>query len=378
MSREKRILYVQYTNPGAYPPLEHSSRILADSGWRVRFLGTESDATNRLAFPPHPNIAVRLRPFQQPGWRQKLHYLSFMGWCLRCCLTWRPNVVYCSDPLSAPIGVFVWYLLRLPVVYHEHDAPGQPTNVILRLVHAMRRRLARVAAACVVPQKERLSRFVADLKPRHAMCVWNCPRLAEVSGPKTRRSAGTLKVLYHGSIVPERVPESLVRALVECPPGVSLTVIGYETIGAQGYIDHLVSLSRQMNCAERFHVRAAVSRFELWRHVREHDVGCGFVPRGSGDANLSAMIGASNKVYDYLAAGLALMTSRLPDWEAEYTAYGRPADPNDPKDVAAAWNWFLERPDETRSFGEAGRRRILDDWNYERQFEPIRSLLGTL
>jgi len=25
----KRILYIQYTNPAGYPPLEHSSRILA-------------------------------------------------------------------------------------------------------------------------------------------------------------------------------------------------------------------------------------------------------------------------------------------------------------------------------------------------------------
>jgi hypothetical protein len=29
----KRVLYLQYTNPAGYPPLEHSSGILADSGW---------------------------------------------------------------------------------------------------------------------------------------------------------------------------------------------------------------------------------------------------------------------------------------------------------------------------------------------------------
>ena len=33
----KRVVYVQYTNPAAYPPLEHSSRILADAGWQVLF-----------------------------------------------------------------------------------------------------------------------------------------------------------------------------------------------------------------------------------------------------------------------------------------------------------------------------------------------------
>ena len=36
----RRILYVQYTTPAGYPPLEHSSRILADRGWEVQFLGS--------------------------------------------------------------------------------------------------------------------------------------------------------------------------------------------------------------------------------------------------------------------------------------------------------------------------------------------------
>lgn len=37
---KNRILYIQYTNPAGYPPLEHSSRILAQADWEVLFLGT--------------------------------------------------------------------------------------------------------------------------------------------------------------------------------------------------------------------------------------------------------------------------------------------------------------------------------------------------
>jgi MFS family permease len=33
-----RVLYIQYTNPAGYPPLQHSSRILASAGWQVLFL----------------------------------------------------------------------------------------------------------------------------------------------------------------------------------------------------------------------------------------------------------------------------------------------------------------------------------------------------
>jgi hypothetical protein len=33
-----KTLYLQYTNPAGYPPLEPSSRILANEGWQVLFL----------------------------------------------------------------------------------------------------------------------------------------------------------------------------------------------------------------------------------------------------------------------------------------------------------------------------------------------------
>jgi hypothetical protein len=39
LTLENKILYLQYTNPAAYPPLEHNSRILANEGWQVLFLG---------------------------------------------------------------------------------------------------------------------------------------------------------------------------------------------------------------------------------------------------------------------------------------------------------------------------------------------------
>ena len=58
----RRIVYAQYSNPAAYPPLMHSARILADSGWKVLVLGVEDAATYTLKFPEHPDIRVELLP----------------------------------------------------------------------------------------------------------------------------------------------------------------------------------------------------------------------------------------------------------------------------------------------------------------------------
>src|SRR5919109_1913263 len=121
---ERRILYVQYTNPAAYPPLEHSSRILAREGWNVLFLGTAVLGAERLEFSTQDQIEVRQMPFYSPGWRQKLHYLQFSLWVIFWTLCRRPRWIYASDPLVAPIALLLSYVSGRRVLYHEHDSPN--------------------------------------------------------------------------------------------------------------------------------------------------------------------------------------------------------------------------------------------------------------
>ena len=54
----RRVLFVQATNPGAYPPLIHASTLMADAGWEVTFLSAPI-AGNWLAMPSHPGVTVR-------------------------------------------------------------------------------------------------------------------------------------------------------------------------------------------------------------------------------------------------------------------------------------------------------------------------------
>jgi glycosyltransferase involved in cell wall biosynthesis len=91
------------------------------------------------------------------------------------------------------------------------------------------------------------------------------------------------------------------------------------------------------------------------------------------------MSGASNKAFDYLACGLPVLVSDLPDWRRMYvdTGVGLACDPDDPASIAAALQWFLDHPDKVRAMGERGRQRVLAEWNYEAQFAPVLSRLGT-
>lgn len=376
-----RILFVQYTNPAAYPPLEHSSRILANAGWQVLFLGTGALGANALRFQPHERIKIRQIPFSPAGWRQKLHYLRFILWVLWWTLLWHPDWVYSSDLLSCPPSLLLSLLLRVRVIYHEHDCPVSSEGSLFQQVClAARRKLAHRAKMCALPNHRRAEYFASEVGRlaanghQSAVVVWNCPSLDEISTPRPALNGGGLWVLYHGSIVPSRLPLTVLQALAILPNTVKLRVIGYETVGYTGYVQELKATAHRLGIEGRLEIIGTVpERKDLLEWCRKCDVGLAFMPKGSEDINQQTMVGASNKPFDYLSCGLALLVSDLPDWHQMYVepGYGLVCDSDDPGSIASALRWFLDYPVEMRKMGERGQRKIAAEWNYEMQFSPV-------
>ena len=78
-----------------------------------------------------------------------------------------------------------------------------------------------------------------------------------------------------------------------------------------------------------------------------------------------------------MACGLALLVSDLQPWRKMYVepGYGIACDPGSAVSIAKALQYFLEHPLETSAMGERGRQKILSEWNYEKQFEPVLKIL---
>jgi glycosyltransferase involved in cell wall biosynthesis len=117
----------------------------------------------------------------------------------------------------------------------------------------------------------------------------------------------------------------------------------------------------------------APTRAELLALARECDAGLALMPLESDDVNEQAMAGASNKPFDYMACGLGLIVSDLPDWRALFveTGFGRACDPADPASIAGAVRWYIEHETERAAQGERAQEKIMTDWNYETQFAPV-------
>jgi hypothetical protein len=104
----------------------------------------------------------------------------------------------------------------------------------------------------------------------------------------------------------------------------------------------------------------------------ESDVGVAFFSAHPKNINHSHVLGASNKIFDYLAGGIAVLCSESQDWHGPIVpAFGRACDPASSASIAGALRAFEARDPDPRELGMAGRAQLVTDWHHERAFAPV-------
>lgn len=371
-TRTRRALFIQATNPAAYPPLIHASTLMADAGWEVTFLSAPS-AGDVLTLDTHARITNRLVGLRPSHVMGRTDYALYSVASARLALQQRPRIVYASDPLGAGPGLLAARLAGAALIYHEHDSPSR--GALHPFVARMRARALRSARLIVFPNRARaqLAQDDVHISDDRIRIVWNVPRRCELV-PSTAPQEPPLIVYYHGSISPERVPESVVVAVRRMAGKVKFLIAGYEAPGAEGYIRHLVGDDGDLtaNTLVRY-IGAVPSREELLTAAASAHVGMALMPLNSTDINMRHMTGASNKPFDYMAVGLTLLVSDRPDWVKMFVepGFAKAVDPTNVESLTAAFDWILEHPEERRAMIACARRKIETAWNYETTFAPL-------
>jgi len=376
-AKSRRVVYVQYTNPGILPPIQRSAAIFAAQGWSVRFLSIELDGeAERLEVSSVAGIQIeRLRRYGA-GWRLKLHYLAFVFWCWYRILRIKPALLYVSDPITSPAGVFLSLVTSIPIIYHEHDSPFEvPRDRTEKWLTRSRNFLARHARLCVLPNRLRADVFAKTAGGSAPVWrVMNCPRLSEIPPGSGPRVDSQFRLYYQGSIVPERVPLALLGALMLLPDHVHLVLVGFATAGRPGYVRDLAAEVTARGLESRVKLVGLVGQRDEMLHLcSQHNLGLALMPMRTDQLNLRAMAGASNKIFEYFACGLPVLVSDLPDHRELFVDAGvaKACNPDSAESIADAIRWFLDHAADAVEMGQRARRRIREDWNYEAQFQPV-------
>ena len=288
----------------------------------------------------------------------------------------RPDIVYASDPLGAGPGLLAARLSGARLVYHEHDTPNPGT--LHPWLARQRRAAARRAAAVILPNeaRSRVARDELGISDNRLHIVWNMPRRCELPVRKQVPDVPLL-LYYHGNVSPALLPHTVVEAVRQFGGRVRLLIAGYEAPDAAGYIERLL---QQVPPGPDLQVQylGPIPRIDLLSVAARAHVGLALAPGNTDNINLRHLTGASNKAFDYMAAGLALLVSDLPDWRAMFVApgYALACDPADPASLKAALGWLIDHPSARGDMGVRGRAKIATEWNYDTAFRrAIASLI---
>jgi glycosyltransferase involved in cell wall biosynthesis len=378
--KKPHILFVQAVEAAAYPPIIHAASLLAEAGWHVCVLSAPVVGLG-LDFPAAPGIELRAIATRPSHIMTRASYAAYAAAAARIAIEQRPDIVYASDPLGAAPGLLAARLAGARLVYHEHDTPnpGTLTPILARL----RRAAAQRAALVIFPNetRARIARTELGFSEDRLNIVWNMPRLVELPLAELpqceNRPDEPLLLYYHGSISPVRLPETVLEAVRQFAGRVRLSIAGYEAPGAPGYVKHLLRYGKLGPESPVRYLGQIPQRSTLLEGAARAHVGLATVPAETDDCNIRYLAGASNKAFDYMAAGLALLVSDLPDWRRMFVmpGYARSCMPSDAASIKAALSWFIDNKEARRAMGARGRTRIASDWNYDTAF---RGVLGSL
>ncbi len=364
-----KILYIQYANPGAFPVAMRAGRLWRAAGHEVRYLGVDFGGTDPLAIPA--DLAGNC---DWVGYG-KLAPLHFAARALSIARRWNPDCLYIADSMAALACAPLRTLYKGRIVYHEHDSPAPAASWRMRLQWNARGALARRADAVVLPNADRadlLARDAGLTADRAPIVAWNTPSRDEVGPPREGEAIGPVRIVYAGSINIQRVPLAMIDALAEVP-GVELTLIGYETISSRGHNDRLRAHATLRGCAERLLIRDAMPYQDLVVALRDYDATFAALPVEADDINLRHMAGASNKSFDAMGQGLALIVGPGADWHTMFVdpGYAVACDPADAASIADAFRQLGADRERVRAMGESARQRIAADWAYDEQLRPV-------
>ena len=250
----------------------------------------------------------------------------------------RADVVHAHDAAMLLPGALIARLTGARLVYDSHElATGVEyrSGAWERLVHGLEAALVPRCAAVITVSDGIADRLRAryGLRARPAV-LRNVSDLALDDGADGMRlrarlglERGDPLVLHQGSATPGRGCDVLIRAIAGMP-GVHLALLG---AADDANAAELAALARAEDAADRVHILPSVALEALLADTAEADVGVSLL----SDSCENHRLALPNKLFEYIAAGVPVVTSALPELErvVRGRGIGWTVDPADPADV---------------------------------------------
>ncbi len=309
-------------------PLRHDSRVLrhaallSEAGYAVRIFAQAplpvSPVSDVTCLPgPGSDLRVRLGLVGRhapaslwPASASLLYWASLTRLAARKkLLDYRPDLVIANDWRALPLASAAKHACGARIIYDSHEfateefADSKRWRLLAqRHVAWIENRFIREADAVIAVSSglsEALAeRYTLPVKPD---VIANMPR----KQPSVFRQTGpVINVLYHGVVAPRRGLETLIDSARAWPAQYRLTIRGESAGDFREQLE-----SRATALSERIRFEPAVPPGRVVEAARSADIGIFLL----SNSTIHARFALPNKLFEYLAAGLMVVSSDLPE-----------------------------------------------------------------
>lgn len=375
------IQIIFYNDPDGYPPIINGIRLLANEGWQIEVICRDNGVRWNVSYPEQAKI-VRIRTDGRASWQE---YLAFVLHVLRKGSK-RASLVYAHDMHALVPARILATLYRQPLAYHSHDFAESPRALPAgsRTVHFFQKLFARTVDVVVIPDADRAKVISRALRLKQKpLIAANAPLRRRRGGSLTLQKAiaargerFTKTVYRQGRIAVGHAIEATLRSVpLWQDPRWGFVVMG---LGDESFLTKLNLLARELGVEDRFVVLPPVSYDDVSAFTVSASLGHAlYEPIHINNVHITT---ASNKIMEYMEAGLPLLVSDTDSLRRHVEQYkcGVVADENSPESIAGAINTLLGNPERAASMGAAARKAFEEVFCYERQFAPVLKAFQTL
>lgn len=326
---------------------------LKEAGFEVHIVDIDRDPQR----PAEEVISgVHFKHIHVPGWytptRFKPWFLAKMALAIiisTCALLKTDAAVYHAHVEKAlPAAYIAARLRRKPIIF---DAPEltltDPTYARWRRLHAVVTWvLARVVPACegVITASPLYARELQkQYRAREVTLIRNVPAYQTIAHSNRLREylslgPGTRIALYQGNLQPNRGLDALVHAARFLNPHIVFVMMGNDYRNTRTQLETLIADEK---VAEQVKIIPAAPYEELLSWTASADIGLTILPQ---DYSLSIKLCLPNKLFEYLMAGLPVLSTPLEavaDILATYDV-GQVISSSKPEDIGATINTMLD------------------------------------
>lgn len=292
----------------------------------------------------------------------------------------RADVYHAHDVNALPATYISALLHRKPLIFDAHELPlyelDRSRHTMLRaLLARVVRHIVTYCAGVITVSPPIAEEIRARYHARAVTLVRNIPAYQEVPrSDHLRRSLGldadARIALYQGNIQADRGLDRLVHAAAFLDPGHVIVLMGKDVAGNRARLE---ALALQEGVAERLKIIPPVPYAELLAWTASAALGLIVYPPGY---SLNVQWCLPNKLFEYLMAGLPVLTSPLEAVADLLHTYdvGDVVDSLEPGKIAAAINTMLANSATLARFRQNALAAARSDLSWEKERQHLLNL----